>query len=191
MPYSDRVVEAFQLAHDLHRNQTRKGTDTPYLVHLVAVAALVGDYGGTEDQFIAGLLHDAVEDQGGQETLALIRERFGDGVADIVWACSDTDVEPKPPWQARKEASIAKTRTLGPEARLVLAADKLHNARTIVADLHAIGPAVFERFKGKREGTLWYYREKLAALREGWDSAILVPLEAVVAEMERTVKDEV
>ena len=180
MPYSQRVVEAFALAHELHHAQTRKQSDTPYIIHLTAVAGLVGDYGGTEDQFIAALLHDAVEDQGGQETLTRIRDQFGEAVARMVWDCSDTDVEPKPPWRARKEASIEKTRGLPGETKLVIAADKLHNGRTILMDGRRMGDEVFERFKGKREGTLWYYREMVDALSVGWDGEIIAALEEVV-----------
>lgn len=187
MEYSTRIVDAFALAHRLHAAQTRKESGIPYLAHLVSVAGLVGDYGGTEDQFIAALLHDAVEDQGGQATLQLIRASFGDAVADMVWYCSDTDIEPKPPWRARKEMSIAKTRSLPADAKLVIAADKLHNARAILQDLATDSGDVFARFKGKRDGTLWYYREMLGALRHEWEHPILDSLERAIDLMDETV----
>lgn len=183
MAYSRRVAEAFALAHELHEQQVRKGTALPYLVHLTAVAGIVGDYGGTEDQFIAALLHDAVEDQGGQATLSRIRAQFGDAVADLVWQCSDTDVEPKPPWSERKKAAIEHTRRLAPSAKLILAADKLHNAQAILRDAETHGAAIFERFTGTREQTIWYYQAELDALGEGWDHPILKPLARAVARM--------
>ena len=102
-----RFDDAFHYAHSLHHNQTRKGTSIPYISHLMSVAALVIEHGGSEDQAIAALLHDAAEDQGGAETLAEIRKRFGDSVADIVSDCTDSWTDPKPDWLPRKEAYLA------------------------------------------------------------------------------------
>ncbi len=163
--WTSRFEEALVFAARLHRGQTRKATDIPYVTHLLAVAAFVGEAGGTEDEAIAALLHDAVEDQGGQSTLDAIRARFGDTVADIVWGCSDTDVTPKPPWRARKEAYIAHLEHASPSVLLVSCADKLHNARSLVTDVRAHGPTVWDRFTGGRDGSLW----NLEALAAAYD----------------------
>ncbi|MBA2344583.1 MAG: HD domain-containing protein, partial [Rubrobacter sp.] len=134
MHYGHKFEQALTYASIVHAAQRRKGTETPYITHLLAVAAIVGENGGTENEIIAALLHDAPEDQGGKERLADIRTRFGDEVADIVEACSDTFEIPKPPWRGRKEAYIAHIREASASARLVSAADKLHNARSILSD---------------------------------------------------------
>lgn len=177
---SNRFEEALVFAHRLHIGQTRKGSDVPYITHLMNVASLVGEFGGDEDAMIAALLHDAIEDQGGQQTREQIAERFGEQIAAWVEDCSDTNEVPKPPWRARKEAFIARIASLDPSVRLVVAADKLHNAQT-VARGHAVeGDAVWERFKGAREGSLWYYRAALEALKADWDHPILAALEEAV-----------
>lgn len=157
---SSKFEEAFQLAFDLHQRkgkQGRKGKDTPYVSHLMAVAALVLEFGGTEEEAIAALLHDAVEDQGGRKTLHLIEERFGPEVARIVADCSDCEGEPKPAWRERKKKYIAHLPHVSPSTRIVSLADKIHNAGTILRDLRQHGAKTFERFNGKRDGTLWYY----------------------------------
>src|ERR671932_1999797 len=139
LSYGEKFEKALLYATRLHRDQTRKGTDTPYITHLLAVAAIVGENGGTEDEVVAALLHDSPEDQGGRERLKEIRERFGDAVAEIVDGCTDTYEDPKPAWQPRKEAYVEHVSTAPPSVRLVSAADKLHNARSILADLRAVG----------------------------------------------------
>src|SRR5262245_45901159 len=148
MSYSKRFDDALLFATELHRNQLRKGTRTPYITHLLAVASLVGEQTDDEDVVIAALLHDAVEDQGGPKTRRTIAERFGERAALLVDCCTDTDVEPKPPWKPRKEAYLAHLRD--PEtpldACLISAADKLHNARCLVADLRRLGMASLEKF---------------------------------------------
>lgn len=184
MSYSERIVDALALTHALHRDQRRKGSDTPYLTHLLSVAALVGEFGGDEDQFIAALLHDAVEDQGGLEVLEQIRERFGARVADYVWVCTDAHENPKPPWKTRKENHIAEVTDACPEIKLIVAADKLHNARSIRTDLRQHGESVWQRFKGGREGSLWYYREMLAALGRNWEHPILDELRDALEALE-------
>lgn len=158
MPYSERFEEALIYATRLHRDQHRKGSRVPYVTHLLAVAAIVGENAGTEEEVIAALLHDAVEDQGGPPTRAEIERRFGENVARIVDGCTDTDQIPKPPWRARKEAYIAHMRSAEPSVRLVSMADKLHNARSILADLKERGEAAWEKFSGGKEGSVWYYR---------------------------------
>jgi len=181
MSYSPRFKQAVDYAIDLHADQHRKATSIPYVTHLMSVAALVAEYGGTEDQVIAALLHDAVEDQGGAPRLEDVRRRFGQPVADIVQACTDTDQTPKPPWRERKEDYIAHLSHASPDVLLVSAADKLHNSRTIVADLRERGPDAFEIFTGRRDGTLWYYR----SLVEVFESRFEGP---IVAELARTVR---
>lgn len=153
-----RYDNALVYASELHRGQVRKGTDIPYLSHLLSVSALVLKNGGDEDQAIAGLLHDAVEDQGGERTLEDIRQRFGDRVADFVAECTDSWSVPKPPWRERKEAYIAAIPARSPESLLISLADKTDNARAILGDYREIGDQVWPRFSGKKDGTLWYYQ---------------------------------
>lgn len=156
---TSRFDEAMAYARRAHDGQLRKGTTIPYVAHLLGVAALTIEAGGDEDQAIATLLHDVVEDQGGQPRLSDIRQRFGERVAEIVAECSDSDIEPKPPWRTRKEAYLEAMATKSTDALLVSLADKVYNAEAILADLAVIGDAVWDRFKGGREGTLWYYSE--------------------------------
>ena len=153
-----RFDDALLYASELHRQQVRKGTGIPYISHLLSVSALVLKSGGDEDQAIAGLLHDAAEDQGGVETLDEIRRRFGDRVARIVADCTDAWTEPKPPWRDRKEAYIVSLPGKRPESLLVCLADKTDNARAIAADYREFGDEVWARFSGRKDGTRWYYR---------------------------------
>jgi len=161
--YGRRFDAALVLASQLHVNQFRKGKGVPYVTHLLAVAALVGEAGGTEDEVIAALQHDAVEDQGGQATLTRIEALFGENVGQIVLGCSDTDVVPKPPWQQRKEEYIAHLRDAPPSVLLVSCADKLHNARDLLADFREFGDDIWSRFNATKEQALWYY-ETLAGI---------------------------
>jgi len=154
---TERFDRALHLATDHHRRQLRKGTDVPYAAHLLAVASLVLEMGGDEDEAIGGLLHDAVEDGGGPPMLDRIREEYGSAVADVVAANSDSDVTPKPPWRARKEGYIAGIAHKSPAAVRVSLADKLHNARSIVSDLERHGDEVWSRFSADREAVCWYY----------------------------------
>jgi (p)ppGpp synthase/HD superfamily hydrolase len=151
-----RFVEALGLAIDLHSQQARKGSTVPYIGHLLGVCGLVIDAGGSEDEAIAAVLHDAVEDQGGAATLDRIRTQFGSSVAAIVEACSDADVLPKPPWRARKEAYIEHLRTAPAPVLRVSLADKLNNLRTIVRDYSEIGEALWARFSPEAD-QVWYY----------------------------------
>lgn len=155
---SERFDEALVYASAAHRMQVRKGSNIPYVSHLLGVTAIALENGADEDQAIAALLHDAVEDQGGAERLLDIRTRFGERVAQIVADCTDTDVEPKPPWRERKEAYIAGLADKPITSLEVSLADKTHNAGAINTDLRAEGEVVWERFTGRKEGTLWYYR---------------------------------
>jgi (p)ppGpp synthase/HD superfamily hydrolase len=158
-----RLVEAVAYAAAAHAGQVRKASSIPYLSHLLAVAAIVLEYGGDEDTAVAALLHDVVEDAGGRPRLADVRTRFGDGVADVVEGCTDAYTVPKPPWRGRKEAYIARLAGESAAVHLVSAADKLHNARSLLADHFELGPALWSRFNGGREGTLWYYRTLVGA----------------------------
>jgi GTP pyrophosphokinase len=182
---TSRFDEAYAYAARLHADQARKGTNIPYLSHLLAVASLVLEDGGSEDEAIAALLHDAVEDQGGQETLAEIRNRFGERVAGIVESCSDTDTVPKPPWRERKERYIARIRQASSEVRRVSMADKLHNARSILRDYRVLGEGLWERFNAGKDDQLWYYRELVKAFREEGQSPMVDELNQVVSELEQ------
>jgi len=179
-----RFSAALALANDLHAPQTRKGTDIPYIAHLLAVAAIVIEAGGDEDLAIAALLHDAVEDQGGQATLTRIHSDFGGRVASVVEACSDTDVVPKPPWRARKQAYIDSIAHKSPDALLVSLADKIHNSEAILADYRVVGEAVWDRFSGGREGTLWYYRALADSFKPHTAPALWRRLDATARTLE-------
>ncbi len=185
MPYGKKFEEALEYAARVHRNQTRKGTRIPYVTHLLAVASIVGENGGTEDEVVAALLHDAPEDQGGEARLADIRERFGEEVAEIVAGNTDTYEDPKPPWRERKEAYLARIGRKPDPVRLVSAADKLHNARSVLADLRAVGDALWARFNGGKEGTLWYHRALVTAFAAAGSNAVVEELDRVVGEIER------
>jgi (p)ppGpp synthase/HD superfamily hydrolase len=168
-PLSDKFNDALVYAARLHREQPRKGKDIPYIGHLLGVASLVLESGGDEEMAIAALLHDAVEDQGGLPRLEDIRKIFGSRVARIVLGCTDSDeIDPdnKAPWCERKEKYIAHVeRDADIEVRLVSAADKVHNARAILSDHYELADRVFDRFSGKKQGTLWYYRALVDAFR--------------------------
>lgn len=188
MTLSTRFTDALTFASDLHRDQMRKGTSIPYVSHLLAVASLALEHGANEDEAIAGLLHDAIEDQGGAPTREEIRRRFGDVVTAIVDGCTDAEVVPKPPWRERKEQYIAHVRSASPSVRLISSCDKLHNARSIVADLRRQGETLWPRFTGGKEGTLWYYRALVDAFRDAGGTPVLEELERVVRDMEQLAK---
>jgi (p)ppGpp synthase/HD superfamily hydrolase len=190
MALSARFEEALILAVRWHAGQVRKETTIPYIAHLLGVASIVLEQGADEDEAIAALLHDAVEDQGGAVALEEIRRRFGDAVAEIVAGCTDAWTTPKPPWRERKEAYIAHLRHASPSVRLVSAADKLHNARSILADYRAIGEALWSRFNGGKAGTLWYYRALVETLRSSDPAPLVEELDRVVSEIERLARTE-
>lgn len=179
-----RFNEAFLFAAEKHASQTRKKTDVPYISHLMSVASLVLEAGGGEDEGVAALLHDVVEDCGGHPVLEEIRQRFGDRVANIVEGCTDAYTIPKPPWKQRKLDYLEVLRRADDDVRLVSAADKLHNVRSILADYRREGDSVWQRFSGEREGTLWYYRGVLDVLRQGKANRLVEELERVVTELE-------
>jgi (p)ppGpp synthase/HD superfamily hydrolase len=156
---TQRFTQGLELAVRAHDGQVRKGTRTPYVAHPMAVAAIALEYGADEDQAIAALLHDAVED-GGADYEHEIRERFGARVADLVMGCTDGVPDAagqKPPWKQRKEKYLAHLEMATSDVLLVSGSDKLHNARAILGDLHTVGTSVFDRFTASREETLWYY----------------------------------
>lgn len=165
-----RFEEALIFATRLHATQLRKGTTIPYIAHLLGVTNLVITHGGNEDEAIAALLHDSIEDQGA--TPALIEARFGKIVADIVEACTDTDVIPKPPWRQRKEKYLPHLAAAPPSVKLVAAADKLDNLRAILADYRTHGPALWSRFSAGYEDQVWYFRGCVSALKGGPESLV-------------------
>jgi (p)ppGpp synthase/HD superfamily hydrolase len=182
---SDRFERALAYAHRLHAGQKRKLTETPYISHLLAVASLVLEHGGDEDEAIAALLHDGPEDVDGRNTLKEIRDLFGIRVADIVDGCTDTYERPKPPWKRRKKDYVEHLRKASSSVSLVAAADKLHNARSILTDYRTTGGRIWDRFNAPREDSLWYYRAVVDALRRDRASPLIEELDRVVAELER------
>lgn len=189
---TDRISAAFALAALVHEKQTRKSTDIPYISHPMAVAAQVSVWGGSEDQFIAALLHDVVED-GGAQYMPVIEEHFGKHVLDLVMACSDAAPQrgqPKGAWIERKEKYIANLRSAADEVLLISAADKWHNLASILADAKQLGEVVFDRFirqdferTDKKKMVLWYYKELLAVYRER-NVPVVVELENLLSEIE-------
>lgn len=187
-----RISAAFTLAALVHEKQKRKSTDIPYISHPMAVAAQVAVWGGLEDQFIAALLHDVVED-GGAQYMPVIDEHFGKHVLDLVMACSDAAPQrgqPKGAWIERKEKYIANLRSAADEVLLISAADKWHNLASILADAKQLGEVVFDRFirqdferTDKKKMVLWYYKELLAVYRER-NVPVVVELENLLSEIE-------
>jgi (p)ppGpp synthase/HD superfamily hydrolase len=180
---TNRFNDALVFAADIHAKQCRKGSSIPYIAHLLGVTALVLEEGGDEDQAIAALLHDAVEDQGGLSTLHLIREKFGERVAGIVDGCSDTYIEPKPEWRSRKETYLKRLETASFDVLRVSLADKLHNSRSILRNLQKEGETIWNRFNGAREGTLWYYQSALEVFRSRIESQNLDELSKILEEI--------
>ena len=177
-----RFEEALIFAAHLHATQLRKGTEIPYFAHLMAVASLVITHGGDEDEVIAALLHDAVEDQG--VSLEQIQGRFGKQVAAVVDGCTDTDEVPKPPWRERKERYVQHLAPASRSVKLVAAADKLDNASAIIRDYRTYGREVWKRFRAGREEQLWFYRACVTALKDG-PTSLVGELDAAVQQLER------
>jgi (p)ppGpp synthase/HD superfamily hydrolase len=182
-----RFEQALLFATRKHAGQGRKGTAVPYISHLLSVAGLVLEAGGDEDLAIAALLHDVVEDCGGTPMLQEVR-RFGERVAHVVAGCTDTDLFPKPPWRQRKQDYLKHLRTADADVRLVSAADKLHNVRTILTDYRESGESIWERFQGRRDGTLWYYRSLVTEYRRRKGNRLINELERAVTELEAIVR---
>ncbi len=190
MPMSSRFEQALVFATQLHKEQRRKGSGVPYISHLLAVTALVIEHGGDEDEAIAALLHDAIEDQGGPQTREKIRHRFGDRVTEIVDGCTDSETTPKPPWKGRKQGYITRLHEASASVRLVSAADKLHNARSILNDYRTLGEEIWQRFAGRKEGTLWYYRSVLDVLSQAGKTPLVEELDRVVRQLEQLAARE-
>ncbi|MFW5920496.1 MAG: HD domain-containing protein [Polyangiales bacterium] len=180
--YSPMLDEALAFAAAAFRHRVRKGSDVPYVTHLLQVMVTVGEHGGDEEQLVAAVLHDYLEDIPGADRDELA-ERFGARVARLVEAMSDTTVQPKPPWEDRKRRHLASLRGEPAELKLIAAADKLHNARSLLRDHRRVGERTWDRFNATREQTLWYYREVLDALAEGWSHELLDELHEVVREL--------
>ncbi len=179
-----RFFRALMFAAEKHKGQTRKASSIPYLAHLMGVASLVLEAGGDEDLAIAALLHDVVEDCGGKPMLREVQRRFGARVAKMVDGCTDAYGEPKPPWRARKENYIRHLKEADGDTRLVSAADKLNNVRSILSDYREIGEVIWSRFNGGREGTLWYYRTLRDEFLRSKPNRITRDLELAVCDLE-------
>jgi GTP pyrophosphokinase len=179
-----RFLRAFVFAAEKHRGQTRKASSIPYIAHVIGVASLALEYGGDEDVAIAALLHDVVEDCGGLPMLKEVKRKFGSRVAKIVEGCTDSFTDPKPPWRERKENYIQHLKSADADTRLVSAADKLNNVRSILSDYREIGESIWARFNGGRDGTLWYYRALLQEFQKDKPNRLIRDLALAVHELE-------
>jgi (p)ppGpp synthase/HD superfamily hydrolase len=177
--YSRRLDDALAFVADQFRHRVRKGTRVPYITHLLQVMVTVAEHGGDEDQLLAALLHDYLEDIRDAHR-SVLEARFGERVTRMVEALSDSTTHPRPPWEQRKRAYVATLRVAGPDVKLVAAADKLHNAQSVLRDLRIEGPSTFDRFSASREQTLWYYRAVVEALGQGWNHPVQDELSTVV-----------
>ena len=184
-PLSARFDEALKYAHEVHRGQTRKGTEAPYIGHLMGVSSIVLDDGGKEDEAIGALLHDAAEDHGGRTRLDDIRARFGDAVAKIVEDCTDSWETPKRPWLERKRAYAEHAATLAPPSLRVAAADKVHNAYAILRDLRNSGERVWERFNAPPDDVISYYEALVRAFRHAGGGSLVDELDRIVRGIQR------
>jgi len=182
MVLSETFDNALVYASQLHRDQVRKGSGIPYVAHLLSVSSRVLVAGGSEDQAIAGLLHDAAEDQGGQATLDEIHGRFGSPVSKIVADCTDSWVEPKPEWRPRKEAYLSALPAKPAASLLVSLADKVDNAEAILHDYLHIGDDLWSRFTGGRQGTIWYYRTLSTIFNQALPCALSNELSRTVSQ---------
>jgi (p)ppGpp synthase/HD superfamily hydrolase len=186
---SERFEQALIYATRAHGDQMRKKTGIPFVAHVLGVTAIALEHGANETEAIGALLHDTAEDCGGRERLRDIRDKFGGDVAGIVDGCTDTYETPKPPWLERKRAYIKHLKESDFSTRLVSASDKLHNTRAILAELRRHGLEVFERFSGKKDGTLWYYRTLVIAFHQHGDHVDLIDeLDRVVTDIEKLVQ---
>ena len=182
---SGRMDDAFTYARTVHAGQARKGTDTPYLSHLMGVSSIVLDDGGSEDEAIAALLHDAAEDHGGRERLGDIRARFGEKVAKIVEDCTDSWSTPKEPWIERKQAYVQHARKLPAPSLRVSVADKVHNTYAILRDLRNSGEAVWSRFSATPDDVMAYYERLVRAYREAGGGRLVDELDRIVRGIRR------
>ena len=185
MHLSPRFDQALHYTILVHAGQKRKGTEIPYLAHLLGVVSIALEHNATEDEAIGALLHDAGEDAGGDGRIEDIRHRFGSAVADIVQGCTDAVTIPKPPWKERKEDYIAHVSKASASVRLVSASDKLHNARAILRDFRQHNDALWSRFNAGKKDTLWYYRSLVTAFQQAGNSELTDELDRVVTEIVR------
>ena len=194
MQFTYHYEQALAFAAWLHQKQIRKRSGIPYIAHLIAVSSMVIENGGNEDEAIAGLLHDSIEDQahrfGGAALLRdLLRDRFGNRVVEIVDACTDSEANPRPPWRQRKEAFVARLSHIDDSVALVVSCDKLHNASSLLDDLHEMGNRLWDQFNGGKDGSLWYYRSVVKALRSARPPLrVINELDRVVSELEQLAK---
>lgn len=179
----NQYLKALVYANELHFDQKRKSTEIPYLTHLMHVSAYVIEFGGDEDQAIAALLHDAIEDQHTRTSFEEIQRTFGDEVARIVKACTDAETTPKPPWKERKLSYLEGLKKKDARVKLVVACDKLHNAQSIVRDVQTIGPEVWSRFTASKEETIWYYKSIVESLESMKGSPVYFLLSEEVKKM--------
>ena len=184
MKLTPRFSDAVAYALDLHGDQRRKVSEAPYVAHLLRVAGIALEHGADEDEAIAAVLHDAIEDGGGPAAREEMRRRFGQPVVEIVDGCTDTDRVPKPSWRRRKERFLARLVEATPSVRLVVAADKLDNAQSILRDYKAVGRSLWELFRGGREGTLWNFRAVVEALKQAGSDPLVEELQQAVRRIE-------
>lgn len=189
MELSPRFDEALRLALELHRGQRRKVGGAPYIGHLLRVSATVLEFGGTEDEAIAALLHDSLEDQNRPGLSQEIAAHFGQDVLQIVLGCSDTTVQPKPPWRERKLAFLQRLATANAAVRLVVTADALDNITTLRIQLGALGPKIWEQFRGGPQGTFWYYAQLVQTLQQASDSPLIQELARRLDELQSAVQE--
>lgn len=182
-----RFEDALHYAINVHANQKRKGTEIPYVSHLISVASIVLEHEGTENEAIAALLHDAAEDQGGQKRLDEIRLQFGAETADIVQGCSETMVRPKPEWKVRKDGYIAHIADAPKSVQFVSAADKLDNVRSILSTYNEVGEELWGRFNAGRDDQLWYYRSLVTEFNKAGSNRLIEDLDRAVRKLEASV----
>ena len=182
---SGRFDEALKYAHEVHRDQVRKGNQSPYISHLLGVTSIVLDDGGSEDEAIGALLHDAPEDHGGRPRLEEIRARFGDAVAKIVEDCTDSWDTPKPPWIDRKREYVEHARELDSSSLRVSSADKVHNAYAILRDLRNSGEAVWNRFNAPADDVVAYYESLVKSFRHAGGGRLVDELDRIVKGIQR------
>jgi (p)ppGpp synthase/HD superfamily hydrolase len=180
-----RFDDALQYAHEVHREQKRKGGNAPYIGHLLGVASIVLDDGGSEDEAIGALLHDAAEDQGGRARLDEIRARFGEPVARIVADCTDSWDTPKRPWSDRKREYVEHARTLPAPSLRVSAADKVHNAYAVLRDLRNTGEDVWKQFNAPADDVIAYYEGLVRSFRQAGGGKLVEELERIVKGIQR------
>lgn len=185
-----RFEQALLFASQMHARQRRKDTGAPYIAHVMGVTALVLEDGGSEEEVIAALLHDSAEDQGGEQVLVEIRKKYGDKIAAIVYECSDTLDSPKPPWKGRKQGHLTRLEDASREALHIMLADKVYNSRSLLRGLQERGPEIWGKFKGGKEGTLWYFHQMLALFQKHFSGYLVNELARVVVAIEAISEED-